>query len=226
MVLVDLDLRRPALDRFFELGNRPGLTDVALGQVGLDEAITQIALSEPAASGEPVYGVLEVLGSGPLPPDPCEFVATKTLADILHELRDRADFVFVDAPPLLRVGDAMTLTSKIDGLLLVTRLSIVRRGMLDEVHRLLETVPAAKLGFVLTGAADMGDETYGGYYGYRPAERPAERVGKTRVRANEPDRWDPTDRVLRMGLRGRRQRRLGQLPDSAGAGATRRRGRL
>lgn len=184
VVLVDLDLRRPALDRFFNLEERPGLTDVALGHVELESAIARIALSQnddaSPRSGQNgrarLHGLLEVLPAGPLPPDPGEFVGTRALADIFERLRERADFVLVDAPPVLHVGDAMTLSSRVDAILVVTRLSVVRRGMLDELHRLLETVPAAKLGFVLTGA-DVEDESYAGYYHY-PArgEREPERV--------------------------------------------------
>lgn len=185
VVLVDLDLRRPALDRFFNLEGQPGLTDVALGHVDLRTAIARVALSESDGGSARnsmngrgnMHGMLEVLTSGPLPPDPGEFVGTRALAEILDELRARADVVLVDAPPLLQVGDAMTLSSRIDGIIVVTRLKVIRRGMLDELHRLLETAPSTKLGFVLTGA-DAQDESYaGGYYDYRAREeREPERV--------------------------------------------------
>jgi hypothetical protein len=65
----------------------------------------------------------------------------------------------------------MKLSSRLDGILVVTRLNVVRRGMLAEMHRLLQTVPAAKLGFVVTDAAREAREGYGygslyAYQGY------------------------------------------------------------
>jgi Mrp family chromosome partitioning ATPase len=124
-----------------------------------------------------VKGLLEVLPAGPIPPDPGEFVATHALSEILDELRERADIVLVDAPPALRVGDAMTLSSKVDGILVVTRMKVVRRHMLSELARQLASVPTPVLGFVVTDAA--GEEEgygygYGGYYArsYAPSDTP------------------------------------------------------
>jgi Mrp family chromosome partitioning ATPase len=96
-------------------------------------------------------------------------VGTQVVADVLAELRRRAQVVVVDAPPLLGVVDALTLSSRVDGLLLVTRLTMLRRPLLRELHRVLETVPAAKFGFVLGDAG--AEERYGygvgvQYYGY------------------------------------------------------------
>ena len=182
VVLVDLDLRRPFLDKFFDLTG-PGLTQVALGHVSLDQALARIAITDPdlqqeqrdgygngsgngngQPSAKPVKGVLEVLPSGPIPPDPGEFVGTQALAEILEQLRERADIVLIDAPPVLHVGDAMTLSNRVDGIVVVTRLQVVSRHMLGELGRQLATVPTPVLGFVVTGAGE--DEGYGYDYGY------------------------------------------------------------
>jgi Mrp family chromosome partitioning ATPase/capsular polysaccharide biosynthesis protein len=197
VVLVDLDLRRPFLDKFFDLTG-PGVTQVALGHVSLDEALAQIAITDPDPNGEqlgdqrngsangngqpsakPVKGVLEVLPSGPIPPDPGEFVGTQALAEILEQLRERADIVLIDAPPVLYVGDAMTLSNKVDGIVVVTRLQVVRRHMLGELGRQLATVPTPVLGFVVTGAGE--DEGYGYGYGYGYHAKPYEQSSKARA---------------------------------------------
>ena len=70
--------------------------------------------------------------------------------------------MIIDSPPLLVVGDAMALTSAVDGVLVVTRAKIVKRPVLKELRRVLDASPAQKLGFVLTGATAED----GGYYGY------------------------------------------------------------
>jgi Mrp family chromosome partitioning ATPase len=155
--------------------------------VSLDEALTPLSLApaprqrrsrfgrreEETAheSNGHGHGALLVLPSGPLPPNPGEFVASKAVDDILIRLRGQADIVLVDAPPLLHVGDALTLSAKVEALIVVTRINVLRKRMLDEVRRLLSGVPAEKLGYVLTGAgAEQG--YYGGSYDYgRGAER-------------------------------------------------------
>jgi capsular exopolysaccharide synthesis family protein len=170
VALVDLDLRRPFVGKFFGLEENPGVTDVALGRVELDKALVPIPISRPAPSenGRAVLGQLEVLPSGALPPDAGEFIGTRTLGAILRSLRDRFDLVFVDAPPMLKTGDPLTLSGRVDAIVVVSRLKVVRRGMLAELSRILSTSPAAKLGFVVTdaGAEDGYGQSYGYGYGY------------------------------------------------------------
>ena len=184
VALVDLDLRRPYIDRFFRLTAVEGVTDVALGRVGLGEALQRIDLSlgapDPtglppsllAASGSAVAaaGVLDVLVSGPLPPDPGEFAASHRLTEILAQLRATYDLVIIDTPPILWVGDALTLSSQADGLIVIARLKGLRKPMLRELGRILDTVPSRKLGHVITGpvSGERGMyRTKSGYaYGY------------------------------------------------------------
>jgi Mrp family chromosome partitioning ATPase len=109
---------------------------------------------------------LTVLPSGALPPDPGEFVASKAVKAILINLAEQADIVIVDSPPVLHVGDALTLSALVDGIVVVTRIDIVRRRTLAELHRVLETCPAPKLGLVVAGARVHGEYAYSytGYY--------------------------------------------------------------
>jgi polysaccharide biosynthesis transport protein len=188
VVLVDLDLRRPYLHRFFKTAPSPGVTEVALGRVKLDDAVTQIIVSEPqSAEAAPRQraerdqsssalsqvsressngragglGVLEFLPAGTMLLDPGEFVADQTLTEILTTLRGQADIVLIDAPPMLTVGDATTLSARVDALLVVFRLRETRRAALISLRRQLEKCPAKKLGFVVADAV-VGDDAW--YY--------------------------------------------------------------
>jgi polysaccharide biosynthesis transport protein len=197
VALVDLDLRRPFIARFFRLVGRPGLTQVALGHVELEDALVPIAISEPAprngagpegpvtnGQGGPM-GLLEVLPSGPVPPDAGEFVATQAVGAVLEQLRERADVIIVDAPPLLGLGDAMALTSKVDGILLVARLRVLKRHSVNELRRVLENAPASPLGFVITSAETEKGYGYGYGYAYGQhggARRPSRRGARAPLR--------------------------------------------
>jgi Mrp family chromosome partitioning ATPase len=175
VVLVDLDFRRPALHRFFNLNGGPGLTHVAIGRARMDEALVRIPLLNghhtngngalrPYTGEErrPAHGALSVLGTGALPPDPGEFVASRGLRRVLSDLAQTADVVLVDAPPLLGIGDTLAASDAVDALLVVGRPDKLRRPMLDEMRRVLDRCAAPALGFVLTAV----DVESGYEYGY------------------------------------------------------------
>ena len=138
-MLVDLDLRRPTVESFFGLRDHPGLTQVAIGALPLGKAIVRVPVAgedalllsstRPSENGDgrPRVGCLDVLPSGPLPPDPGEFVGTDRLTEILEHLRSHSDIVLIDAPPLFHVGDGLVLSSKVDAVMVVTRMEVLRR---------------------------------------------------------------------------------------------------
>ena len=176
VALVDLDLRRPMLGDLLGTPGQAGITDVALGHRSLDEALHAIPLpgqrSLAVAGAETAgAGLLALVPAGTLPANPGEFVGSRRLADVIEDLRSRAEFILIDAPPVLAVGDAMTLSARVDGILVVTRLGMVDRRNIAELARELHRSPARKLGFVVTGIDLKGHYGYG--YGYPDDERPA-----------------------------------------------------
>jgi Mrp family chromosome partitioning ATPase/capsular polysaccharide biosynthesis protein len=184
VALVDLDLRKPSAGKLFGIGYRAGFTDVAIDRVGLDQALTPINISarspiqftSRSARGRQLEvddslrpdaqssGTLSLLPAGFLPANPGELVGTQAVAGILETLRGRFDFVLVDAPPLLAVSDAVTLSRRVDAVIVVLRRGMVDRPVVRELTRQLEAIPKPKLGFVLTGLE--AGELYGQAYGY------------------------------------------------------------
>jgi Mrp family chromosome partitioning ATPase/capsular polysaccharide biosynthesis protein len=201
VAIADLDLRRPSLHTFFATGSDHGFTDVVVNRVPLERAIRQIALpsgghlgSAPSANGRPtaargnptngrasLESVLSVLPAGSIPPAADEFLESQGVSAVLAELSERHDVVLLDTPPLLAAGDVMTLSAKVDAIVVVTRLGIHRR-QLEELARQLKNCRAPVLGFVVTGASHGDSYSYG--YGYdqrlyeapSEAERPRERT--------------------------------------------------
>jgi polysaccharide biosynthesis transport protein len=187
VALVDLDLRRPMIERFFDVAGRPGLTQCVLGEAELEDALVPLALTSrnghrngagPDANGNRARfgnGELVVLGSGPLPPNPGEFVGTPGVARILERLRQKFDDVVIDTPPALQVGDAMSLSTLVDGVLVVCRMNLVHRSTIHELRRVLDASPAEKLGFVLAGAESEEGYGYGqGAYYYHARQKTEE----------------------------------------------------
>jgi succinoglycan biosynthesis transport protein ExoP len=181
VILVDLDLRRPTQNILFGLNERsPGVTDVLRGDVELSAALQEIQLGEeredltvPATAGSESTGRLRLLRSGALAADPGETMASDQLARLLGVLRDKADFVFIDTPPILRTGDAMSISRYCDAIVLVARLLVVKRPMLLDLARAVAESPAVVLGCAVTGSHTSSEAGYASGYGYGYYSTPA-----------------------------------------------------
>lgn len=183
VVLVDLDLRRPSLSDFFDIAPGLGLTQLLIRRAELGEALVSVPLVEAdeLQTGHSGGGSLELLPTGSIPPNPAELARSHALGAVLERLEERADLVLIDAPPILGPSDAMTLSAKADALVVVTRLPDLKRPLLDELRRVLDSAPIVKLGFVVTGAPVEGRYGYG--YGY--AAREGARKTKAGVQSGE-----------------------------------------
>jgi capsular exopolysaccharide synthesis family protein len=151
-LLIDADLRKPQLARYLDLEPAAGLTSVLIGEAALAEVV-----QDWGPSG------LQVLTSGPLPPNPTELLGSGAMEKLLDEARARYDLVVIDTPPVLPVADATVTAAEVDGVLL-----LVRHGKthIDKVMRAvtsLEAVDARILGTVLTMARESRSERVQAY---------------------------------------------------------------
>jgi non-specific protein-tyrosine kinase len=111
--------------------------------------------------------MLQVLPSGPLPPNPSELLSSHGMSDLLSSLHARFDLVLLDAPPLLPVTDGAVLSRQADGAVLCVRAGRTRRDQLSQAAGALRAVDAKVLGVVLTMVPAKGPDAYHGYgYGY------------------------------------------------------------
>lgn len=108
-------------------------------------------------------GSLHILPFGTPPPHTLDASLLDGIGHVLDELKTNDELVLIDSPPLLRVGDALALTSHVDGLLLIGSLRTLRAPFLKEVRRVLDGSPVDKLGFILTGAELEGGYEYLAY---------------------------------------------------------------
>ncbi len=159
VILLDLDLRQPGVDRFFDLDGRPGLTSVAAGEVGMADVLSVIDVHPESAVAD--TGILEVVKVGAAPPDPGEFLSSTFVSEAVGALAKRCDVLLIDSPPMLAVGDAMAIATRADAVVVVTELNEIRRVTLTETRRILEGCPARKLGFIATGSNGASGYAYG-----------------------------------------------------------------
>ena len=151
VILVDCDLRKPALHEHFDLPNDKGITDVMLS------ADMDMPLQETAVEG------LRVLTSGVKPPNPADLLGSTKMADVIERLSEEADFVLFDAPPVIVVTDAVVLGAKVDGVLLVLQAGKSRRDHAERAKALLEQARVRIVGATLTNAPK--DSSVESYYG-------------------------------------------------------------
>jgi capsular exopolysaccharide synthesis family protein len=155
VILIDADLRHPNIANYLGLPNGVGLTNVLVGDVGMDEAIQ--------AWGQQPFSVL---ASGPVPPNPSELLGSRRMRGILEELRERYDVVLIDAPPVLPVADATAAATACDGVLLVLRHGRTRQEQLRATLSTLRNVEIPILGAVLNFARSTKDRAYHYHYQY------------------------------------------------------------
>lgn len=157
-LLLECDLRRPRAAGRLQIDGAVGLTNVLVGKVSVADATQRI---------DDVG--LDVIASGPLPPNPAELLQSKTMAEFLADLRQRYDVVLIDAPPLLPVTDAAVLASRADGAMLVVCHGKVTRDQLGGALDRLEQVDAHLVGTVMNRVPSRsGGYGYGYGYGYEP----------------------------------------------------------
>lgn len=153
VLLVDCDLRRPRLDKFFGLDNTSGFTSVLLGEKRLEDCVVRI--SEVPR--------LAVLPSGPRPPAPSDLLSTRTAKEQLAALVKIADYIILDSPPLLPVTDSVILADYADAVVLVANAKTTAKRSLHRAVELLRQVDAPLAGTVFNSVPAAETYTYGGY---------------------------------------------------------------
>lgn len=152
VVLVDADIRRPAVHKQFGLQNDgPGLVEILTGQRTFDE----VALREPIKR-------VTVVFAGSSPPNPAELLGSAEMLSFIENLAKEFDYVVIDSPPVLPVTDSVVLSRFVEGVIFVVGSGITpRKVVADAIHR-LEAVGAHVLGSILNNVDLQGGEHY--YY--------------------------------------------------------------
>jgi capsular exopolysaccharide synthesis family protein len=175
VVLIDADLRHPHLHRLFDLDQR------------LVQAMQLIGLTEDSSgaddSGKRVVqtGSLEVFPAGSALHDRDDLGFERAVGRIIQRARGRADIVLVDSPPVLS-GHAIALSAHVDAVVVVVRLNALKTSALEDLSWMLESSPAIKLGFVVTG--DDEGAGYGSQQRYAPSHR--RQAGRPRPKPSVP----------------------------------------
>ncbi|MGM9966186.1 CpsD/CapB family tyrosine-protein kinase [Rummeliibacillus sp. TYF005] len=142
VLLVDADMRRPTLHHTFRLSNREGLSSILIKHQTIQEAVQETS----------IVG-LDVITSGPLPPNPSELLASQTMDTFISIVTQEYDLVIFDSPPLLPVTDARILSNKCNATLLIVNRNKTKKADILKSRAALENSQAKILGIVLNNSA-------------------------------------------------------------------------
>jgi len=164
VVLLDCDFRKPQVHKLFQLGKvEAGLADVVGGTAPMAKALRR----------SPVPG-LDLMPCGTRPANPSELLTSPRFQQILADLKDAYDFVIVDTPPVLAVSDPGNVAARVDGVILVVRLTKNSRPAAEHAYEALSALGANLLGVVVNAGESRGggyaDYNYGSRAGYRYAD--------------------------------------------------------
>lgn len=198
VALVDADLRRPSVAKYLGIEGAAGLTTLLIGKATLEEVL------QPWGNG-----MLNVLPSGQMPPNPSELLGSTAMKAIIDRLLLTHDIVLIDAPPLLPVTDAAVLSRSAGGILVVAAAGRVQRKQLAATLSALRSVGAHVLGIIVNMESRRKTDAYQ-YYRYSEETTTKRRSwGRGPTKGNAPARSAPP----------RDDPPRGVSPDSASAGA-------
>ncbi|MFN2189811.1 MAG: polysaccharide biosynthesis tyrosine autokinase [Candidatus Promineifilaceae bacterium] len=163
VLVVDADLRRPVQHKLFGLSLNQGITSFMLEfNLGGSDEEMQEALGKVIQPT--LVDGLFVLPSGTIPPNPSELLGSTKMAETINKLAADFDYVLIDSPPVLAVTDAVVLSMRSDGVLLVADAGSTRRGQLKQAVEQLRSSSAHLLGVVLNRLTPKSDGYYTYYY--------------------------------------------------------------
>jgi len=169
-ILVGSNLRRPTAYKIFGLSREPGLTDVLMGNMSWRDALNKP--TDILTGGIDVDDLLQmpgidnlnILTSGHPVDNVSELLASKAFDQLLSELKQEYDIVIVDCSPVMAVPDAITLCSRVDGVVLVYKVGHTPKDILARAKMNLVKAKANLLGIVLNDIRTESQVGYSAYY--------------------------------------------------------------
>lgn len=154
VLLIDADMRKPTAHHTFGFRNTAGLSTLLTRQHTIEQVVNKTEVEG-----------LEVITSGPIPPNPAELLGSKTMDQLIPQLTERYDLVIFDAPPVLSVTDAQIMSHKCQGTILVVNSGKAEKDGVIKAKEALVSSQANILGVVLNNYVLEKDHYYYQYYG-------------------------------------------------------------
>lgn len=154
VILVDADIRKGRIAKYFKCKTVPGLSDCLSGQASLDDVIHTTHINDN----------LSYITCGTHSPRPYELLESDEMKKLVEELKTRYDYIIIDTPPVLLISDALALASVTDGAVLVCRHQV---SYVSDISRAIDQLKFAKANILGVVVNDYKAPSRGKYgYGY------------------------------------------------------------
>ncbi|HWB64292.1 MAG TPA: polysaccharide biosynthesis tyrosine autokinase [Chitinophagales bacterium] len=154
VIILDFDMRKPRLDRIFEVESHKGISTILSGQTGVDECIMESGLPH-----------LDFITSGPVPPNPSELILLPKLHEVLAYLKTKYDYIIIDTPPIGLVTDALEILKISDYPIYILRAAYSNRNFVYSINRIITESKIKNLSIVVNDYG-RGASGYSYSYGY------------------------------------------------------------
>ena len=168
ILMLDCDMHRPRFHKLFNLGNERGLSNILIGEKDWREVKTPTPIPN-----------LEVIPSGPIPPNPSDLIGSDRMRDLIKEAIQEYDCILFDSAPVGAVTDPVILSRFVEGVVLVVKVGQTVREHIANSFRLLKDVQAHVLGAVLNDV-NIGKDGYYYYHYYYYGEAGERKKKKAR----------------------------------------------
>ncbi len=158
VLIIDSDMRRPRLHSVFNISNAEGLSTLLSAELSEKEIFETIQYDEASK--------LNLLPSGPVPPNPAELIGSEQMSNLLKSLQNKFTHVVVDSPPIASFTDGVLIASMVDGVILVVHAGKSSRQVVKRSKQLLNDVGAKIFGVVLNNANLRSQDNYYYYQSY------------------------------------------------------------
>ena len=152
-VIIGLDLRKPKLAEEFNLSNDVGVVNYLIKQKTVDEIINHTHIPH-----------LDVILSGPVPPNPAEMIMSEGMGELIQELKQKYDYIILDTPPVGLVSDALELAQYCDVTLYIVRQNFTKKEMISLLNNRVKRGELNNTSIILNGLENKAK--YGTGYGY------------------------------------------------------------
>ncbi|PTK80918.1 capsular biosynthesis protein [Staphylococcus haemolyticus] len=153
-LIIDGDMRKPTQQYNFETANYDGLSNLIIGKSDFDKAIRSTRVEN-----------LDLLTSGPVPPNPSELIASNRFKDIYNQLMDMYDFILIDTPPVTSVTDAQVFLQIVKDCVMIIDTEKNNKNEIKKAKQLIEQADGHIIGAVLNKTATDKTSNYYNYYG-------------------------------------------------------------
>ncbi len=158
VLLIDADMRKPVIHKIFKFEDN---------DKGLSTILSSNAKTLKDVFFKTKYNNLDIIKSGPIPPNPSELLSSSILKELLEEAKNEYDYIIIDTPPIVSVTDSTIVASSVNENILIIKQSKADKKLISRATQIFEQLNIKFTGAVINAVSSNSSSYYGYYYSYK-----------------------------------------------------------